>query len=378
MDTKSLPDHFDAVAGAGFGVLGIRAAGVLPAETGTSEAALLTDAQFVWIVVSETLARHDDEHTAWLWLSHLLQSAAFYQPPLVQKVRAVVQNSWSAVAPFLMLTKNARQRFAATFQASFGATAFHHQLVQRVLLAIFDRYDANLFLPGDWLAEIKNDSRYGTSEQACIVKLGLTLKWLAEQSQGDERSTLEQWQQQLKTGVLHMLPRRISRGFAPESIVFEDAVLTLLAVAEWLTYEKSWRIRDYLADTDKRDDERLSDDQKMLAGALYGYIRGYRSVGNWITDLRQRGAIARQSLCLAAKELDASHTSPESELSAVFYGTESGTLSSFLLPYVIGDRYSRNECITRERVANALSQCRYDLRMQLAQGAYFFDITVGQ
>jgi len=371
MAAASISDQFNALAGAHYGVFGIRNGGRVDQGASGVDSHPLTKAQFAWMVVSQVLARHDEPQQAWRDLARQMQIAAFFRPEAFDKLSETVRESWSVVSAFLLLPDELRQAYAETYlNSSFAAE--QHSMISRLLLALIDRYGGNLFFPGQWLADVKNESRYSTTEQALVVKLGLTLRWLAESASGSERSMWERWQQQLKSEVLHVLPQRIARGFAPEAPHFEDVVLALLAVAEWLSYEKQWRIHDFLADTDQRDSERLSDDQKVIAGAYYGYIRGYREIGNSIANLSQRAAIARQATCLASRLVEP--LTPMGTSPFVFYGSEAGTLSGFQQPYIVGTSLTETEHIATGTNGDAQTSRAIELHIEVAQGAYAYDV----
>ena len=343
------------------------------ADDSRSDDKQLNPALFAWLVVSEALARHEDPERAWCWLSDQLRLAAWNRPSVYDSLQASLQTCWSSVLPILMLPARRRQDFMHTYQHMFGFP--HHDPIYTLLSMLWERYGTDLFYPGEWLEDIKNPERYSAPEQVCIVKLGLTLKWLAGQSSGAEHVQWEEWQSCLKRGVLHRLPERIKRGLAPDSPTFEDIVLALLAVAEWLTFEQTWRISTFLSDTDLRNDERLSNQQKVLAGALYGWERGYRRVGNMVLDRQRRAVLSRQALCIAEQNANADKSSGPILESVVLHSTELGTLSAFLTPFVELGSCMQQEFVQYDVTARTEKISRIGhLDVQVAQNAFAFHL----
>lgn len=373
MGTEQVTAQFDATAGAIFGAFGVSTEIMGAAHDSGADTEPLTTPQFVYLLVAEALARHEDPDLAWRWITEQMRLAAWNGPLIFTALQAQLQHCWSSVLPIFLLPTFSRRDFWNSYQRSYGNE--QHIALHQLLFALWDRYSANLFQPGDWLAEVKQSERYGTAELACTVKLGLTLKWLAEQSSGDERTHWEIWQQCLKEGVLHRLPERITRGFAPDEPLFEDMVLALLAVAEWLTFERPWRIGTFLADTDGRPSERLSAEQKVLAGALYGWQRGYRRVGNLVSSQQQRAALSRQAFCLALRNASVEQPSANLAESIVLHNTAQGTLSALLAPYLEFSRYEQQEIIEYDPVTHVVNTIkRSSLDLRLARQAFLFHL----
>lgn len=369
MTSGDLAIRFDALAGAAYGVFGIARSPLGSNHSPTEGTQQINGPLFAWLLMAESLARYDDPGFAWRWASDQLRMAAWNRSLIHQALQLRIQNHWSSALPILLLAPERQQPFMEAYQQEFGAQQYSS--LYKLLLTLWTRYGANLFRPGDWLAEVKQPERYATPALACIVKLGLTLKSLAEQSDSVERNQWEAWQQLLKQGVLHRLPERITRGFAPDAPLFEDLVLVLLTVAEWLTFDQTWRIHTLLGDTDNRPAECLSLEQKILAGALYGWQRGYRRVGNLVTGQRQRAILSRQAIRLAVQSTCVKQLPTDTAGLLVLHSTEHGTLSAFSAPFIQLARYEQYEKAEYDlvtQITNAVKSGGIDL--QLAQQSF--------
>jgi len=373
MTSGDLVTRFDALAGAAYGVFGIATSHLGSIHSSTGDIQQIDESLFAWLLVAESIARYDEPEFAWRWASDQLRMAAWNRSLIYQALRLPIQNHWSSALPILLLVPERQQSFMDAYQQEFGAQQYSS--LYKLLLTLWTRYGANLFSPGDWLAEVKQPERYATPAFACTVKLGLTLKSLAEQSSSVERSQWEAWQQLLKQGVLHRLPERIARGFAPDAPIFEDLVLVLLAVAEWLTFDQTWRIHTLLGDTDNRPAECLSLEQKILAGALYGWQRGYQRVGNLVTGQRQRATLSRQAIRLALQSTCVKQPPTDTAGLLVLHSSEHGTLSAFSAPFVQLARYEQYEKAEYDsvtQITNAVKSGYIDL--QLAQQSFTFHL----
>lgn len=366
----SLMAGFNSVAGASFGVFGINHLDHSQSDS-SFIAGVLDEALFGWLIICESLARHDDEHEAWQWLEDQLFRAAGYHKEPFASLCTLMQSHWSTITPLLLMPIALRRRFVDTLELSRFVSE-DQRPVRVLLITLFDRYGDNLFTPGNWLIDLKNEAKFSSPNQACVVKLGLTLKWLKESSSAEYRDRWGQWQDQLRSDVLDRLPRRIERGFSPDSPLFEDVVLALLAVAEWLSYDSASRITPYLADVKQRPAERLTDDQMVLAGALYGYTVGYRRVGNLIPWQIQRAVVSRQSLCLAIKHQAQDWLGPNRTLSPVFQATARGTYSAFLAPFLTFSRLEQTEYSLGASGYSRRMETRCRLWLHAAERAFSF------
>jgi len=328
-DDTLLEIEFDRCAGAGFGAVGLSSF-VLSIE---GEACTASLPLLAWLLVSEALARNDDPTRTWEWVTDQIRSVTFSRPPLREVLHRHHSECWSATLPILFCgSEDSRQMLWDDYHRVFPTT--DQRTVRTLLWRLFTRYGRNLFQPGHWGAEVKQESRFATPDRACIVKLGLTLKDLVENTEGEDHAVFEGWQRILKESVLHKLPARLARGFASSAPLFEDLVLAVLAVAEWLALPNGWRIVESVRDMEERADERLTPDQRVFAGALYGWIRGYQSVGNWIENPGQRGAVSRQAIRQAMMRVRTPEDCCDLVTQVVIHGSPSGSLSEILQPYV--------------------------------------------
>lgn len=66
--------------------------------------------------------------------------------------------------PILLFSGARRRDFAESFARTFDVSKYSS--IHTLLLALWERYGANLFQPGDWNAELKHEERYSTPERA--------------------------------------------------------------------------------------------------------------------------------------------------------------------------------------------------------------------
>lgn len=370
-DNTLLEIEFDRCAGAAFGATGLSsfAAGT-ESEADTDGLPLLA-----WLLVSEALARNDDPTRTWGWVTDQLRLVTSWRPSLYEVVHRRLAACWSAPLPIILSSpEDNAQELWDIYHQVFPTP--DQKAIRTLLRRIFTRYGRSLFQPGDWKAEIKQDSKYATPDRASIVKLGLTLKDLAENTEGEDHTVFEEWQRTLRESVLHRLPARIGRGFAPATPVFEDLVLAILAVAEWLPLPNGWKIAESVRDMQRRASERLTPDQQVFAGALYGWIQGYHSVGNWIENPAQRSTLSRQAICQVMKRASSPEDRIDLTSKIVLYGSPSGLLSELLQSYILLAELKHQETQTiRPEHAETIISTHDVALLNIAQGA--FRLTIG-
>jgi len=365
----SLTDEFDSCAGANFGAIGL----TLLSSGASVDAPSASLPLLLWLLSSEALARNDVPHQTWPWIYSQTELASTPDPSIGRAVRDACGVSCAAFMPILMMAPSAQQDdLCASFALTFPCLA-ELRAIRLVLKHLCTRYGRGLFQPGDWGAEIKNADKYATPDRASIIKLGLTLKQLAESSDDEDRHLAEEWQRTLKESVLHRMPSRITRGFAPAWPAFEDLVLAILAVAEWLSLPNAWRVVEIVRDLNHRPEERLTPDQLVLAGALYGWVRGYSSVGNWIESPAKRAAAARQGICHAVQRSNKAGD-PRAIEQVVFYCTPAGLLSTFLQPYLQLADYTHEETYHARPGGKPITTVQDDAVLTVADGAFSFKL----
>ena len=369
-DDTLLEIEFDRCAGAVIGATGLSSfAADAESEAHTDSLPLLA-----WLLVSEALARNDDPARTWGWVTNQLRLVASWRPSLYEMLHRQLAACWSAPLPIMLCGPgDSTQELWDAYHQVFPNP--DQKAIRTLLRRIFTRYGRSLFQPGDWRAEIKQDSKYATPDRASIVKLGLTLKDLAENTEGEDRTVFEEWQRTLRESVLHHLPARIGRGFASATPVFEDLVLAILAVAEWLPLPNGWKIAESVRDLERHANERLTADQQVFAGALYGWIQGYHSVGNWIEHPAQRSALSRQAMCQALKRASSPEDRVDLASKVVLYGSPSGSLSELLQPYILLAELKHQETHTiRPEHAEAIITTHDVALLDVAQGAFRLQI----
>jgi hypothetical protein len=371
-DDALLEIEFDRCAGAGFGATGISSF-----SAGTENKAYTDSLPLLaWLLVSEALARNDDPARTWGWVTDQLRLVTSWHLSLYELVCRHMAACWSAPLPIILYgPEDSAKELWDKYHQIFPTT--DQKAIRTLLEQVFARYGRSLFQPGDWKAEIKQDSKYATPDRASIVKLGLTLKDLAENTEGEDRMLFEEWQRTLRESVLHRLPAHIGRGFAPATPVFEDLVLAILAVAEWLPLPHGWKIAESVQDMDRNANERLTPDQQVFAGALYGWIQGYHSVGNWIENPAQRSALSRQAICQAMKRASSPEDRIDLASKVVLYGSPSGSLSELLQPYIRLVELKHQESHTARPESVGVIISAHDAALiDIAQGTFHMQITV--
>lgn len=371
-DDTLLEIEFDRCAGAVFGAIGLSSF----AEKPEIEAPADNLPLFAWLLASEGLARNDDPARTWSWVTDQLRLVASWRPSLYEAVHHKLATCWSTPTSIMLCgPEDCVPTLWDSYHEVFPAS--DQRAIRLLVRRVFARYGRTLFQPGDWKAEIKQDSKYATPDRASIVKLGLTLKDLAASTEGEDRSLFEEWQRILRDSVLHRLPAHIERGFAAATPVFEDLVLAILAVAEWLPLPNSWKIAESVRDMDRHASERLTADQQIFAGALYGWIQGYHSVGNWIENPAQRSALSRQAICQALKRTSAPEDHVDLTQKVVLYSTLSGSLSDILQPYVGLAELRHQETQTiRPEHTEIITSIHDTAQLLVAQGAFHLPISI--
>jgi len=371
-DDTLLEIEFDGCAGASFGATGISsfAAGT-DSEMPTASLPLLA-----WLLIAEALTRNDEPTRTCRWVTEQIRWVTSWHPALYEVVHRHLAACWSGPLPIMLCgPEDSVQELWDAYHQVFPSP--DQRAIRKLLPRVFTRYGRSLFQPGDWMAEIKQDSKYATPDRASIVKIGLTLKDLAENTEGEDRTVFEEWQRTLRDSVLHRLPAHIGRGFAPATPIFEDVVLAILAVAEWLLFPNSWKIAESIRDMQRRPSERLTPDQQVFAGALYGWIQGYHSIGNWVEDPAQRSVLSRQAICQAMKRASSPEARVDLASEIVLYGSPSGSLSELLQPYIVLAELKHQETQTiRPEHADTIISSHDIVLLDIAQGAFHLQIGI--
>ena len=331
MSPSPLIDRFHASAGAGYGVAALSAM-LRPAS---QESVNGGTAFLCWLLVSEALVRNDNAEATWSWVDDQLELFALRHRPLANRLHRELGERWTSGLPVLIFgSSNAVPHLWRSFCDHFPAPDSQRRTLRKLLFHLIDRYGRELFTPGGWKANLPEDWRYTSPDRCAVVKLRLTLKALISQNEPDD-VLLHEWRDSVtRRQILESLPARITRGFAPESPQFEDLLLAILQVAEWLSHPDSGRIADTLRDVQKRPLEAFTEDQGVFAGALLGWVSGYRTVAGWVQDAGQRRSLSEQALALAMADGEVGPQAYPGEAPRVFHLSPGGTYSAFAGRYL--------------------------------------------
>lgn len=373
MDLIPLRERFDALAGTSYGVAGL--SGILSSLRPTDDRQ--KEALLYWLLVAEALARSDEPEGTWTWLVDQLAFPGVGERQVAMALRLRVQNHWTDCLPVLVFSSpRSLETNWITFCRHFPVADLENRAIRNLQHHLIRVYGRQLFRPGDWKANVPDEQRYDTPDRCSIVKLRISLKTLAGQGESDEQKLMETWRARLREAqVLESLPTKLSRGFASEWPVFEDLVLALLQAAEWLPLANYERIYGSLRDMDRRPQEAFTPDQAIFAGALLGWIHGYRKAGGWVQDPHQRRALSAQALALTIADIGFGNLSYPGIDPSVFYLTPSGTRSEFIMRYLRPNEWRREErhMFGREALADEVV-CDDAVVCDVAGGAFHFSL----
>lgn len=324
--------RFETMAGAQYGVAGmvcLASDGARPDELPSFQVALST-----WHLVSEALARHDDEASAWQWLDAQLIEMGAAHPWFVAHLRRLHSSSWvTGLLLALCPDGERRRRLWTGFIDWAGAPDSETAALRHLVHALLSSAGTGLFTQdtgSDAPAE-----RYGLEGPAAtaIVRLGRLLGGLeaSEEIDASFRGLYHEWRMALR-GVLPRLAalERITRGFAGQWPVFEDAVLAIVQTAEWLERPEWYQMSEAYRDLRNRPLEALTSEQLVFIGLLLGAQLGYRKTSYWVQDHALRKLLSRQAMALVANWHPQSVSAQSIGDPVVFYSTASGTRSAFL------------------------------------------------
>ncbi|GAB4405965.1 MAG: hypothetical protein Kow00123_18430 [Anaerolineales bacterium] len=184
-----------------------------------------------------------------------------------------------------------------------------------------------------------------------MFRVGRTIKQLQETRNtwgGDEAAC---WPR-VCADILRGLPSRPHRGFLPQSPLFQDMLLSLLNVAEWLLEPNPQQAIRFIRDCQQQPDEEITVSQIALSSALFGWVQGYSKVGNFVADRGWRTILAEQAMAtaVAGHSVDTNVSD-----SAAFYATREGTrtaLRRFLQPVEISHSEMRHETLSWDQASH--------------------------
>lgn len=320
---------FDRRAGAAFSFAGTMSA-VL------SDSLVFQEQLLLWLLASHSLVAGGSGDGAADWLEEHLGYLAERSEGLAAALRQRLQRNWAAWLPLLLLSDSGKVAETwSAFCAAVPPESAEESAVRDVLLALVRDHGSNLFSPQGISEE------YASSPaQAVVFRVGGIVKKL--QVEG-----AREWARAC-ADILRRLPDRVTRGFLPHSPLFQDMLLSLLDVAEWLLEPRAEQTIDFIKDCWRRPDEALTVNQIALSSALYGWLVGYSNVGGLIADRRWRIVLAEQAMAtaLAGRCVAQDVCTPSDPVS--FYATEDGTRKAFrhfLRPIEISREEKRHERI---------------------------------
>ena len=343
---EALLNEYDACAGASFSLVGISD------SLESHRRHELAGRQLLWLLINQCLALGHDAASSIQWLLDEYNRVRWCFGDCETKLVPALNDAWSTWLSIIAFAPEAykealwdlfSERFLLGHDDAPGLIAIR-QLLRSVLSQGRTLYDPHTS---------QVPEKYSSPDQCIVVKLGLTVRMLRDQKP-ELGSVFESWRKALLESVLKKLPGRIRRGFAPEHPLFEDLVLCFIHVGQWLTQPESWRIPEYIKACAPDPSERFSADQAAFATALFGYIQGYRKVGDLVSAHNLRSLLSRQAMCIATRRSDHNSDGPADDRFLLLYATESGRAIDIAAPFVRIGRLARREEVVTEISVNAV------------------------
>ena len=305
---------FDSCAGAGISFAGITSA--------CMDSAPCEEALFLWLLVSHAIAVGGDQGGAVDWLDDQVGLLSMHSSQLGMTLRARLQGSWAAWMPAILwsATKDSSMTWSS-YCKSFPAQSDEEESVRELLSSLLAEH-------GHLLYNSSNlpEHQRGASPDCCVLlKLGQAVRRLRDSETVPERKVMFANWREVLLELLKRLPDRITRGSSPEWPIFEDMVLCLSYVAEWLVEPDSRRIPDFVNDYARHPREKLSPNQLALCAALFGWLQGYRRIGSLLQDNALRRVIAQAGMAVAVKGATINTQGLPLEDPIAFYSTDDGT-----------------------------------------------------
>jgi hypothetical protein len=329
---EALQMEFDACSGASFSLAAVARLN-FDSPNGSPN---VDDFSFYWLLMSEAIARAESDDSIFAWIDDQIQILSRGYPDAADALRKNFAANWSAWLPILFFVPEGSGRSVwHQFCQNFPPQSPEQEALREVFYQTITRHGRALFKPGDWQGEVKHPDRYTSPEACAMLKLGLTLKNLEDKTKGKQQKIFKEWANIIRTGILRRLPERIQPGFAAQESLFEEFVLALLRVAEWLHQPELWRIEEFLRDNQTRPKERFNSNQLALAGGLFGWIRGYQKVASWLADRETRKVLSQTALRQALQRTPGEAVALHNRDPFIFYASLAGDRYHYSKPYVI-------------------------------------------
>lgn len=160
--------------------------------------------------------------------------------------------------------------------------------------------------PSEWFdsskLQVPNWELFQSPRSCVLVNLGLALR-SPDAALRHPPEQIARWTDYLRTVLRSELANhRTTRNPQNDDQEFENLVVTLLAVADWVNQPDVWRVPQFVSEYDHYDGERLTREQACIAGAIYGAVVGYSRIGGVITSLEIRHNISSYVLETALAE----------------------------------------------------------------------------
>jgi hypothetical protein len=328
----ALQMEFDACSGASFSLAAVARLNFDSPNGGPN----VDDFSFYWLLMSEAIARAERDETIFAWIDDQIQILSRGYLNAADALRKNFAANWSAWLPILLFVpEGSRRSVWHQFSQNFPPQSPEQEALREVFYQTITRHGRALFKIGDWQGEVKHPDRYTSPEACAMLKLGLTLKHLGGTKNGKQKEICKEWAEIIKTGILRRLPERIQPGFADRWTLFQDFVLTLLRVAEWLHQPELWRVEEFLRENQTRPEERFTNDQLALAGGLFGWIRGYQKVASWLADRETRKVLSQTAMRQALQRTPGEAVALQNCDPFIFYANPAGDRYHYSKPYVI-------------------------------------------
>lgn len=372
-DIDEVQFHFNRFAGANFGVALFQ-----PYYEGdTSSLSPL----FLWSLACRALI--DGEDSEGVLEAQRRQLEEFVGPTtylgenVQERVREHIEHmlshAWAAWLPYLLFSP-ARQRHAIwdTWTACFPCTSPEQRMLRTLLFELLANDRAELLYTSEGL-----ESKFASASpaEAAALRMGKLVRgFLDGEEHSEAKEILERWRTSLHT-VLRTLQQaqKVVRGFAPQDPDFENLVLAILAVAEWRLQPEIWRIHSFIESCGELPDERMTTNQLVLSGALFGLLEGYRHLGSGIADREWRQHLTRHALALSLK-----FATGANQETGAFYLSPTGEPDALPPPLRIRQVQRKMVCASEWRPEGVKSSTEDTLNfeLQLADMAPSFQLTL--
>lgn len=343
--------------------------GILYAVSGihnlTSKNAQNRPALFFWILYCEAIARSEKSSDVYDWIKYQLSLINKDYPNFSDQVDKNISNSW---IPGLVLNLFSKD-FSPEKLGEVAPLEKNQQISVELVSHLIRSQGKSLFSPENWGDEIKDARRYQDPFSCAIVKLGILLKKLLSVENDPKGSIYHSWKEFLREHVLHELPIHSLPQF--DTVEIDHNFLKLIK-SLWMTAELlASPSRVNVLEKIEKNGHRFDDDELILIGALYGWIKGYKTTANWVRDRNQRSYLSSLALRLSIQHENIRITSTGLD-PIIFFSTKDGDRLSYEKPFCNISKI--DTVIEFDDLFHTRKQTRLSLRLRNAPFSFAFNL----